>query len=339
MPGGAPLRVVDLIRLKEADIEKLFEPRIFERGIQYYEQGRVVRPVVYRNSIMAECRGTQPENYSIHIDVDDSRVIASCTCPYASGNCKHVAAVLYAWLKKPSMFTDLGQAEELLRRQEKNALVEIVIDMVRYDPSVIYVINLRLLPPEELPDFVQREMGVIFSGEQVDYLSVREIVRKLDIFREYAADLRERNNGESAMKIIIPVIETILNNYTNMDDSNGIMHNFFIEIMSLYGALIPSYRMDGERRKFLNGALDWYLSAEWGLEGVLRDFLAKESKLLREERFMIYSAELRLADYEQTIIRVNPNYSEEHEYVGERIKRLNGLIEAIKVTRASVKGH
>ena len=195
MPGGAPLRVVDLIRLKEADVEKLFEPRIFERGIQYYEQGRVERPVVYRKSIMAECRGTQPENYGIRIEVDDGRIVASCTCPYASGNCKHIAAVLYAWLKKPSMFTDLGQAEQLLTRQEKSALVEMVIDMARYDPGVIYVINLRLLPAEDLPGFVQREMGVIFSGEPVDYLNVREIVRKLDIFREYAADLLGKKKG------------------------------------------------------------------------------------------------------------------------------------------------
>ncbi|HEY3422266.1 MAG TPA: SWIM zinc finger family protein, partial [Methanocellaceae archaeon] len=245
MPGGAPLRVVDLIRIKEADVEKLFEPRIFERGKQYYEQGRVERPVVYKKSIMAECRGTQPENYGIHIDVDGDHIVATCTCPYTSGNCKHVAAVMFAWLKNPSMFTDLGQAEELLKRQEKGALVEMVIDMVRYDPSVLYVINLRLLPPEDVPAFVRRETGVIFSGETADYLNVREIVRKLDIFREYAADLQERKGGDMAMQIIIPIIEAIINHYTAMDDSNSIMHNFFIELLDLYGDIIPSYRMVG----------------------------------------------------------------------------------------------
>lgn len=313
-------------------MEKLFEPRIFERGIQYYEQGRVARPVVYRNSIMAECRGTQPENYGIHIDVDEGRIVASCTCPYASGNCKHVAAVLYAWLKKPSMFTDLGQAEELLKRQEKSALVEMVIDMVRYDPSVVYVINLRLLPAEDLPGFVQREMGVIFSGEAVDFLSVREIVRKLDIFREYAVDLQERKNGDVAMKIIVPVIEAIINNYTRMDDSNGIMHNFFIELMSLYGGIIPSYRMVGDRRRLLIDALDWYMSAEWGLDEIMHDSLRKEAERLKESRFLTYTAELKLGDYQQTLLRVNPNYSEERDYLNERVRRLNSLI-------ADILGH
>ena len=79
---------------------------------------------------------------------------------------------------------------------------------------------------------------------------MREIVRKLDIFREYAADLKERKNGDMAMKIIIPLIEAIINHYTGMDDSNNIMHNFFIELMDLYGDIIPSYRMVGDRRRF-----------------------------------------------------------------------------------------
>ncbi len=307
---------------------KLFEPRIFERGIEYYEQGRVERPVVYRKSIMAECRGTQPENYGIHIEADES-IVASCTCPYASGNCKHIAAVLYAWLKNPSMFTDLGQAEELLKRQEKSALVEMVIDMARYDPGVLYVINLRLLPAEDVPAFVQREMAVIFSEETSGYLNTREIVRKLDIFREYAADLQERKNGDMAMKIVIPIIESIIDHYTNMDDSNGIMHNFFIELMSLYGDIIPSYRMVGDRRRFLVQVLDWHMRAEWGLVDVIHESLRKEADRIKESRFLTYTAELKLGDYQQTLQRVNPNYSEEHDYLNERVLRLNRLISAL----------
>jgi hypothetical protein len=335
MPGGAPLRVVDLIRLKEADVKKFFEPRIFERGIRYFEEGRVLRPVVYKKSLMAECRGTQPVNYSIHIEAEEGNIVASCTCPYASGNCKHIAAVLYAWLKNPSMFADLGQAEELLKRQEKSALVEMVIDMVRYDPSVIYVINLRLLPAEDVPAFVRREMGMIFSGETVDYLNVRETVRKLDIFREYASDLQDRKNSDMAMKITIPIIEAIISNYTSMDDSSGIMHNFFKELMDLYGNIVPSYRLVGDRRRFLTRALDWYMSAEWGLVEILHDSLRKEAERLKESRFLTYTAELKLGDYQQTLQRVNTNYSEEQDYLNERVRRLNTLISGLGPARMS----
>jgi len=85
-------------------------------GIKYFEQGRILRPFVYRDSIMAECRGTLPENYYIRVDLRGGRLAASCTCPYAFGYCKHIAAVLYGWLRKPGMFKDLGQSEDLLKR-------------------------------------------------------------------------------------------------------------------------------------------------------------------------------------------------------------------------------
>jgi len=62
--------------------------------------------------------------------------VASCTCPYALGYCKHIAAVLYGWLRKPGMFKDLGQSEDLLKKMDKGPLVETIIDMIKYDPDV-----------------------------------------------------------------------------------------------------------------------------------------------------------------------------------------------------------
>lgn len=333
MSGSEPLRVVDLIRLKETDVEKLFDPKIFERGVRYYEQGRILRPLVYRKSLMAECQGTLPENYYIRVDVNDDNIVASCTCPYAFGYCKHIAAVLYAWLKKPAMFKDLGESEELLKRQDKNALVEMVIDMIRYDPDVVYVINLRLLPREDLPGFVQREMGSIFSEQFVDYLNVREIVKKLDIFREYAADLHASGDTETAKKVIVPVIQAVIDNYTKLDDTDGLMRNFFGSLMDLYGDIIPAYRMEGERRRLMTDALEWYMGAEWGLERVLRNFLYKETGRLKDNRFMLNVSEVKLSEYKRSMIRSGPKYSEENEYIDERIQRLNDLIADLKAAR------
>jgi hypothetical protein len=333
MHEGVPLDVLDLIRIKEADVEKLFDPKIFERGIRYYEQGRILRPLVYKKSLMAECQGTLPENYYIRIDVKDDNIVASCTCPYAFGYCKHIAAVLYAWLKKPSVFKDLGESEELLKRQDKGALVEMVIDMIRYDPDVVYVINLRLLPREELSGFVQREMDHIFSEQFVDYLNVREIVKKLDIFREYASDLHANGERDTATKIIVPVIESVINNYTSLDDTDGLMRNFFATLLDLYGDIIPAYRMEGERRRFLTTALEWYMLAEWGLERAIHTFLRKETVRLKENRFMLNAAEVKLSEYKRSMIRTGPRYSEENEYIDERIQRLNDLITDIRAAR------
>ncbi len=317
--------------LTEEEVSRLFEDKIMERGIKYFEQGRILRPFVYRDSIMAECQGTLPENYYIRIDLRGGNMVASCTCPYAFGYCKHIAAVLYGWLRKPGMFKDLGHSEDLLKKMEKEPLVETIIDMIKYDPDVVYVINLRLLPRPDLPGFVEREMDNIFSEEFVDYLNVREIVKKLDIFREYASDTFQAGEVDTAMVVLTPVIEAVVNNYTSLDDSDGLMRNFFSAVMDLYGDIIPAYRLEGERRRFLSKALDWYDLAEWGLERAIQNFLLKETLRLNEQKFMLNSIELKLADYKRSFVTMGPKYSEEYEYIEERLERLEGL-------RAGIKG-
>jgi hypothetical protein len=332
MHAGASSATLDLWDLKEEDVRRLFEEKVFERGIKYFEQGRIVRPFVYRDSIMAECQGTLPEEYYIRVDLRGGNFVASCTCPYAFGYCKHIAAVMYGWLKKPGMFKDLGKSEDLLKKMDKESLVETVMDMIKYDPDVVYVINLRLLPRPELPGFVQREMQNIFSEEYVDYLNVREVVKKLDIFREYASDIFQAGDFNTAMVVLTQVIDAIVDNYTNLDDSDGLMRNFFTSVMDLYGDIIPAYRLEGERRRFMGQAMEWYIEAEWGLERVLRNFLRKETERLKEEKFMVNSIELKLADYKKSFITMGPKYSEEYEYVEERLERLEEL-------RANIKGY
>jgi hypothetical protein len=330
MPAEAPPAMHGLMSLKEEEVRSLFEDKIFDRGVKYFEQGRVQRPFVYRDSIMAECQGTMPENYYVRVDMRGGNFVASCTCPYAFGYCKHIAAVMYGWLKRPGMFKDLGHSEDLLKKMDKGSLVEIVIDMIKYDPDVAYVVNLRLLPRPELPGFVQREMQNIFSREYVDYMNVREIVKKLDIFREYASDIFRDGDMGTAMVVLMPVIDAIVENYTSLDDSDGLMRNFYASIMDLYGDIIPAYRLEGEKRRFMDQALEWYMVAEWGLERILRDFLRKEAGRLREEKFLVNSIEMRLADYKKSFITMGPKYSEEYEYIEERLERLEELKADIK---------
>jgi len=47
---------------------------------------------------------------------------------------------------------------------------------------------------------------------------------------------------------------------------------------------------------------------------------------------MVNSVELKLADYKKSFITMGPKYSEEYEYVEERLERLEEL-------RADIKGH
>ncbi len=314
-----------LRKLTESEIVRLFESRIYERGKEYFLEGRVKRAIVYHNNLMADVKGTVPEEYHISIEVRDGNVVASCTCPYAFGYCKHIAALLYAWVKRPGMFKDLGRSEEMLKRLSRDEIVEIVIDMIRYDPDVVYVINLRLMPRAELPEFLDRELGAVFSEEYADYLNVREIVKKLEIFREYAADLLRSGDAGTAMSVIAPVIDAVIAGYTKLDDADGLMRNFFGAALETLGDAFLKTKDESRRRSLLTGAVDWYMDAEWGLDGPVREFLRDITLQLNEGRFMVNTIDLRVADYRRSLINTGSLYSEEHEYLDERVRRLSEL--------------
>lgn len=77
---------------------KLFNSKILERGVAYYDAGKVGQPsVIAENLWHAVVRGT--EDYQVDIRLRNGNVVsAACTCPYAQRAmyCKHVAAVLTA---------------------------------------------------------------------------------------------------------------------------------------------------------------------------------------------------------------------------------------------------
>ena len=79
------------------NFERYFTRTIWQRGIQYYKQKRVVsfsvkpgKAVIYN----AQVRGTQNYFVELHF-LDDKLIAGGCTCAYAVGGdmCKHMAAV------------------------------------------------------------------------------------------------------------------------------------------------------------------------------------------------------------------------------------------------------
>lgn len=70
----------------------------FDRGVDYYEDGRVSRLNRYGETISAVVQGSQPRPYTTEAELgnETDELHASCTCPYdGSGYCKHVVAT---WL-------------------------------------------------------------------------------------------------------------------------------------------------------------------------------------------------------------------------------------------------
>ena len=77
-------------------LPRLFPPHIAERGLLYFQQGKV-RDVQKTSAGRYRAEVCGSENYSVWLKLDSDLYIedGGCDCPYG-GACKHMAALWYA---------------------------------------------------------------------------------------------------------------------------------------------------------------------------------------------------------------------------------------------------
>jgi non-specific serine/threonine protein kinase len=76
------------------DVEKIIKYAgrgMYKRGLQYFKEGRVTLDDVQKEQFHATVNGSHP--YSVFVQKQDDKIIATCTCPYWT-TCKHVVAAM-----------------------------------------------------------------------------------------------------------------------------------------------------------------------------------------------------------------------------------------------------
>ncbi len=102
-----------------------FESHILERGKEYYLSGCVARLRADDQLILAEVFGT--ELYEVEIALKQGKVVEEfCNCPhFAAGfNCKHLAAVLFAYTRAKEKNKPLTPPKRKGRREVYQKLVD-----------------------------------------------------------------------------------------------------------------------------------------------------------------------------------------------------------------------
>lgn len=117
---------LDLQQIEERALEQ-----VFERGESLYERGAIFLPVRRGNVISAQCVGTYSDYYHVSAAFDEAgEITADCTCPYDwEGDCKHIVAMLLAYLREPELFRVGVAIREELMSLSKEDLADIVEQM------------------------------------------------------------------------------------------------------------------------------------------------------------------------------------------------------------------
>lgn len=205
-----------------------FQPHILERGREYYREDRVTELSDRDGNITACVEGS--ELYGVEIEYSGKDILfMSCDCPYAEGgeNCKHMAAVLYAW--EAGGISERPTAEELekaISAFSKDEMRRLLLSVALADERVATI----LCTPKDGREPVssvgwKKQIAAIsrrYGGRDgfIDYENAWDYANELEeLLTENAELLREMESIEDAFSLICAVYEEAVT--VEIDDSDG----------------------------------------------------------------------------------------------------------------------
>jgi uncharacterized Zn finger protein len=204
------------LSLTENAVRKFVGERSYGLGVDYLADGAVNRRKREGAIITAAVSGTANKPYRVRIHLKlgtncGSITSADCSCPVGSGACKHVAAVLMAWCRKPDSFATDEPLDRRLAELSKEELAALVKKMVRRKPELESL--LEAVPREDAPPTVQpwrQQADAAFEEASDDWGYFGEVAGQLRLILESADELLARGKADHAQAVYQGVVEAII---------------------------------------------------------------------------------------------------------------------------------
>ena len=127
------------------NLEAEVTPQIYERGVDYFRQGHLVKACKIDNVLAGILVGTGGD-YKVRLWINGLELQGECTCPF-QGFCKHMVALAIAFLEEKARFKDL-QPQLTAVLENPLTLTNTLLDLVHKDP-----LNFLTLFPDEAPQY------------------------------------------------------------------------------------------------------------------------------------------------------------------------------------------
>jgi uncharacterized Zn finger protein len=136
--------------LTEATIRNLTTSQSFSRGQEYLRDGAVLEIEQRDDLLLAEVEGSEYEPYQVRVRLDGGGVVdADCTCPYDwGGYCKHIVAVLLAFVQQPDRVTEHTPVVSLLSGLDQETLANLLTDLLATHPHLADWVETRIATRE-----------------------------------------------------------------------------------------------------------------------------------------------------------------------------------------------
>ena len=255
--------MADLPTLSRDDVRDWTEQRFYERGETYFQQDRIQRPRREDGTLKAECQGSRPNPYHLEATLhDDGIAAAECSCPVGGGGrCKHVVALLLTWVEAPEEFSDRDPLEQTVQELSKDALAQLVLEMVERHPDLERLVSLASTTTHESPDpeEIQDQIDDVFDSVGYDadpYQAPQDVAEELEPFIELADDYAEHEHLADATTVYRLVIEAIQNRYFEFRDQTGALGGQLTTCTERLETVLAETNADDLRERILRTLFD-----------------------------------------------------------------------------------
>lgn len=259
----------------------------FRRGEEYYREGVLSNTTIQGALLRGECAGTYAPYYRIQVELDQAGIAdASCTCLYEYGGyCKHIVALLLAYVRHPRSFAVRKAPAELLADMEHDDLTAILTKLIQEQPDLYDRIEVMTSVPstskkkrrKKVDIEVHRRhiLGIVHSldGMRMSeaYWHVGGLANQLREVEESAMKFLNAGEAESALEILLVLLEESSRGIENIDDSNGELGGFVGDLGTPLAEAILSMDLSQVERDRLVRRLEKLIdyAGDYGMEGNL----------------------------------------------------------------------
>jgi uncharacterized Zn finger protein len=276
--------------LSEALIREYATDESFRRGEDYAKGGAVVSLTHRGNAFDAEVEGSEPLPYHVRVTFDAGGITtATCSCPYDWGGwCKHVVAALLVAIRNPDEVEERPTLDALLADLDREQLQAVLVAIAERDPAVVDVIERQVslysaasAPAASAPvaaprqrrtpvdaSAIRRDVRAAFRSldrmsSSEAYWHVGSVVGEVGGVLERAWEFIRAGDGESALAILEAITDEYVEDWTEVDDSDGEASAFFYELGSAWvEALLTADLTADERAEWADRLSAWALEIE-----------------------------------------------------------------------------
>jgi hypothetical protein len=250
-------------RLTEADVRRWAGDTSIQRGRPYVPDALFNLRRTGR-TLKAGCEGSAPHPYRVEATLGAQGVEAArCTCPVGGdGRCKHVAALLLAWIADPLSFAEVEDIAVSLERRSKDELVALVRQMVARYPDLELLLELPLPVADQRPRpndaALRRQIDAVLRNVGAGWDAGDEVAARLTPLVQIGRDYLRLGDPMAAATVFDVVARGVLERYEQLHDEEGDLQEVVNECVAGLGECLHVVKDGAPREQILRTLFDIY---------------------------------------------------------------------------------